>query len=468
MLIRGAEVGGLAPLDVRLAEGRIAEIGAGLSRAPREAVLEAGGGALLPGLHDHHLHLFALAAARESVRCGPPEVRGVEELREALQVSSGAGEWVRGVGYHESVAGELTRSELDALLPERPVRIQHRSGALWMLNSTAVSRLRLDDGFAPDGVAADGVERDADGRATGRLFGLDAWVRERLASSRLPPLAEVGRRLARLGLTGLTDTTPSNGPEELAAFEAAIERGDLPQQLVVMGSSELGESDRVARGPLKLLLHDEDLPEPQQLEETIRSAHAAARRVAVHCVTRVQLVLTLSALRAAGCLPGDRIEHASVTPPDAMRLLAALPVAVVTQPNFLRERGDAYAVEVDEPDRPWLYRGRGFLEAGVALCGGTDAPFGDPDPWAAMRAAVERRTDSGLCLGPEEQLSPEEALALFTSSPEAPGGVPRAVQPEGPADLCLLDRPWSDARRELSSEHVAATIRDGSLIWRAS
>ncbi len=463
MLIRGAEVGGLAPLDVRLADGRIAEIGAGLSRAPREALLEADGGALLPGLHDHHLHLFALAAARASVRCGPPEVQSVGELRDALQAWTGAGEWIRGVGYHESVAGQLTRSELDAILPERPVRIQHRSGALWMLNSNAVSRLGLDDG-----VVADGVERDADGRATGRLFGLDAWLRERLASSRPPALAEVGRRLARFGLTGLTDTTPSNGPRELAAFEAAIERGDLRQQLVVMGTSELGESDRVLRGPVKLLLRDEDLPEPGQLEETIRSAHAAARRVAVHCVTRVQLVLTLSALGAAGCLPGDRIEHASVTPPDAMRLLAALPVAVVTQPNFLRERGDAYALEVDEPDRPWLYRGRGFLEAGVALCGGTDAPFGDPDPWAAMCAAVERRTDSGLCLGPEEQLSPEEALALFTSSPDAPSGVPRAVRAEGPADLCLLDRPWSDARRELSSEHVAATIRDGSVIWRAS
>ncbi len=463
MLIRRAEVDGSAPLDVRLADGRIAAIDAGLSRAPGEAVLEADRGALLPGLHDHHLHLFALAAAWGSVRCGPPEVRDKQGLAEALREWRGAGEWVRGVGYHESVAGVLTRSELDALLPGRPLRIQHRSGALWMLNSTALSRLELDGADA-----ADGVERAPDGRPTGRLFGLDAWLRGRLEGSRPPELAEVGRRLARLGLTGLTDTTPSNGPDELGAFEAAIERGNLPQRLVVMGSSELGESDRVTRGPVKLLLRDEDLPAPDQLEETIRSAHAAGRRIAVHCVTRVQLVLTLSALRAAGSLPGDRIEHASVTPPDAMRLLAGLPVAVVTQPNFVRERGDEYAVLVDEPDRPWLYRGRGFLEAGVALGGGTDAPFGDPDPWAAMRASVERRTESGLCLGPEERLNPEQALALFTSSPEAPGGAPRAVEVGRPADLCLLDRPWSAARRGLSSEHVAATIRGGSLIWRAS
>ena len=52
--------------------------------------------------------------------------------------------WIRGVGYFESVAGELDRARLDRLAPARPLRIQHRSGALWMLNSAAVDRLGLD------------------------------------------------------------------------------------------------------------------------------------------------------------------------------------------------------------------------------------------------------------------------------------------------------------------------------------
>ena len=61
MLIRDAEVGG-ERCDVRLAEGRIAEVGPAL--APfADDVLEAAGGALLPGLQDHHIHLQALAAA---------------------------------------------------------------------------------------------------------------------------------------------------------------------------------------------------------------------------------------------------------------------------------------------------------------------------------------------------------------------------------------------------------------------
>src|SRR5262249_51223630 len=64
-LVRGAEVEG-ERVDVRIAGDRIAAIAPALTRRGDEAVLDAHGGALLPGLHDHHLHLFALAAALAS------------------------------------------------------------------------------------------------------------------------------------------------------------------------------------------------------------------------------------------------------------------------------------------------------------------------------------------------------------------------------------------------------------------
>ena len=104
MLIVGAEIDGVAQRDVRLSGGRISEIAPKLDRRAGEPTLDAAGGALLPGLHDHHLHLFALAAAESSVRCGPPEVRDADAMARAL--SGGArGGWIRGTGYHESVAG---------------------------------------------------------------------------------------------------------------------------------------------------------------------------------------------------------------------------------------------------------------------------------------------------------------------------------------------------------------------------
>ena len=463
MLIRRAEVEG-ALCDVRLDGGRIVELGASLDAADDRFTLEAGGGALLPGLHDHHIHLFALAAALRSVGCGPPSVRNAEEL-EAVLAAAPPREWIRGVGYHESVAGELDRVRLDRLVRDRPVRIQHRSGALWMLNSAAVARLGLDAGETPPG-----VERDEDGRVTGRVFRLDAWLRERIGTSAPPDLAPVGNTLARFGVTGVTDATAGNGAAELDALGAALERGALRQRLLVMGRPELPAPAMtgVERSAVKLILEERDLPPLETLVGWLADAHQAGRSVSVHCVTLAELVVALGAFRSAGSLPGDRIEHGAVAPPQVVRLLAELGLTVVTQPHFVRERGDAYLEDVDERDLPWLYRAAGFVEGGVPLGGGTDAPFGDPDPWLAMRAAVERRTEAGAVLGEEESLTPERALALFTTPPEEPGGQPRRVEVGAPADLCLLARPWSEAREELSSEHVAATLRNGELTWKGA
>lgn len=464
MLIRRAEIEGTAGLDLRTIGGRIAEVGPELEVTAGETVLDAAGGALLPGLHDHHIHLFALAAAQSSVRCGPPMVRDRSELERALRTAGGSDPWIRGIGYHESVSGPLDRAALDAWVPDRPVRIQHRGGALWMVNSRALDLLGLDAGADPEG-----VERDARGRATGRLFRLDGWLRERLDARGPPNLSAVGRQLATYGVIGLTDATPGNAAPELEVFLAALERGELPQRLVLMGRADLPEIDhtRVTRGALKLLLDDHSLPELDPFQRQIEQAHADDRRVAVHCVTRAQLFFALAGFAAAGVRQGDRIEHASVTPPEALEQFNQLALTVVTQPGFVYERGDAYLKEVDGIDLPWLYRCRGFLEASVPLGGSTDAPFGEPDPWLAMRAAVERRTYAGAALGAEEALTPERALALFTSPADAPGATARSLAVGASADLCLLDRPWAAAREELRNELVAAAIRAGELIFRA-
>jgi predicted amidohydrolase YtcJ len=222
----------------------------------------------------------------------------------------------------------------------------------------------------------------------------------------------------------------------------------------------------MTRGPVKLMLDEARFPDFHALCDDIAAAHDEDRSAAVHCVTRAELVFATAAFREAGCRPGDRIEHAALTDPQGLALIASLPLTVVTQPNFIAERGDVYRREVAEADQPHLYRCRAFDASGIPLAGGTDAPFGEPDPWAAMRAAVDRRTRAGQSLGPDEALSPERALALFTSAAQAPGGAPRALIVGAPADLCLLDRPWCDARTDLASGAVAATLCGGQLTWR--
>ena len=181
LLIVDAEVAG-RPVDVTSHRGVIAAIEPAGSTIRRDksaaTVLDAAGGALIPGLHDHHVHLVAAAAAAGSLDAGPPAVATRAQLADVLTAADRdqpSGRWLRAVGYHESVAGELDRDGLDRMIPDRPVRVQHRSGAAWFVNSAALRQLGIDDGATGHDLA--GVERDRSGRATGRLFGLDHWLR---------------------------------------------------------------------------------------------------------------------------------------------------------------------------------------------------------------------------------------------------------------------------------------------------
>ncbi|MBC8188140.1 MAG: amidohydrolase family protein, partial [Proteobacteria bacterium] len=220
----------------------------------------------------------------------------------------------------------------------------------------------------------------------------------------------------------------------------------------------------------KIMLDEPALPDFDELVSSIAAAHQSGRCVAFHSVTRTEIHFALATLEAAGVAPGDRLEHASVTPPEAFDLARRLGLTIVTQPNFIAERGDAYHENVESRDLTYLYRVRSWLEAGVSLAAGTDAPFGDPDPWLAMRAAVLRETRTGRCMGEGERVSPESALALFSNGfthKIASNLDARGVAVGQRADLCLLKEPWSKARRTLSSELVAATICDGRLLWNA-
>jgi predicted amidohydrolase YtcJ len=462
MLIQDTEIDGQAGLDVRLERGSIADISSALEARPNETIIEAAGGALIPGLHDHHIHLFALAAAEQSVRCGPPQVRDEDQLAECLRSADAKAGWIRGVGYHESVAGELDRDAIDRWVPELRARVQHRSGQAWFLNSAAIDYLGLDDGLGPDG-----VERDGSGRATGRLFRADDWLAEQLPSSR-PPLDGIGRSLASYGVVGVTDATPTNGAAELEAFATAVDTGALRQRLFVMGSHSLPVSlhPDVTSAAVKLILDERALPAIDQLVGDIRRAHDNSRGVAFHCVTRPELVLALGAFEEAGVAPGDRIEHAGVTAPESLTTMSRLGLTVVTQPGFIRERGDSYMRDVDVTDQPWLYRCKSFDDGGVALGGSTDAPYSDPNPWLAMQAAVDRRTRAGRVLSITECVTPQRGLALFTTDAQSPGGKPRRVAVGRPADLCLLDSPWARVADSLSSDHVLATWLEGVLTWQ--
>jgi predicted amidohydrolase YtcJ len=314
-----------------------------------------------------------------------------------------------------------------------------------VLNSAAVRTVGLDS-------------------ASGQLYGLDGWLAERVPHEPLD-LAAVGRALLDRGVTGVTDATPTERREDLELLAAAVAEGALPQDVVVMGGPGLDPTAgaELERGPVKLVVADHRLPDLDGLVAAIDNAHRSGRAVAVHCVTRIGLLLALAAWDEAGADTGDRVEHGAVVHPEEAGRIAAHGLTVVTQPAFVAERGDDYLADVEGDDRPYLWRCAGLLQAGIAVAGSTDAPFGPADPWQAIAAATTRRTPAGAILGGDERLDARRALALFLGPPGAPGGAARRVTPGAPADLCLLAAPLEEALREPSASLVVATIRRGHL-----
>ncbi len=462
LLIRDAEVDGEI-VDLRVSGGRITAMGRCLDASPGARVVHAAGGAVLPGLHDHHLHLLATAAMARSVDLGPAAVRDRAGLADALRRADrelAPGEWLRGVAYHESVAGDLDRRSLDAWVAGRPIRIQHRSGARWTLNTAAVRVLGLEDLDRP------GIEREASGEPTGRLHRADRWLRELFRDPEPADLAPLGRRLASYGVTGVTDATPFDDLADLATIARARAVGDLPQRVMVTGGPALTSArfpNGLERGPVKLVIDDAAYPSFDVLTGWIADAHAHDRNVAIHCVTRTALALAVAAWTDVGSRAGDRVEHASVAPPDLRDELAALRLSVVTQPAFVTERGDQYLDEVDSDDVAHLYPCRSLLDAGIAVAGSTDAPYSAPDPWRAISAATTRTTPSGSVVGPEQRISPTLALRLFLSDLDAPGGPTRTVGAGRPADLCLLDCSLERALADLDSAHVRMALCSGAV-----
>ena len=443
LTLRDAAVEPFGLVDIHVLDGVVHGVGAELRPADGEW-LDCAGAAVLPGLHDHHVHLLASAAAADSVMCGPPSVSGAADLARALRAATPRGGWIRGVGYDDGL-GPLDRGALDRLRSDLPMRVQHRGGSLWVLNSAGVEALGLDE------VDLAGVERDAAGRPTGRLWRLDGWLRERIGSAAPPDLASLSARLASRGVTGVTDATPDLSVDVVQLLTG----GAVAQRVTLLG-------DPAGRAPWKIVVSDHELPGLDELRFRILAARP--RPVALHCVTRAALVLTVTALREAGVRRGDRIEHAAVCPPEVAMQLAGLGVTVVTQPSLVARRGDDYLERVDADEVAVLWPFASLLAAGVAVGCSSDAPYGDLDPWHTVAAAVDRRAPSGRVLGAAERVPARLALERFLTAPQDPGGARREVRSGTVADLIVLDRPLADALRDPSAVQVRYTIIGGRLV----
>jgi predicted amidohydrolase YtcJ len=453
---------------------------------PRTHLVKLGGRVVMPGFIDSHLHFLEAAAVLAGVsvqRC-----RTVADLLADLRVAAGRtppGNWLRAFGCDEALMTEKrgpTRAELDQAVPKNPVRLRHQTLHASWLNSRAISQLGLE---APDFKPPEGANLVTDG--TGKLTGLVVGMEEQITRA-LPLVTKaeaeararmMSRELAANGVTAFTDATARNGVDEIETFAKYIQAGAICQRVGVMiGAAHLDSFDAAAKAAeaggirlagLKMMPHA-----GYDGQAMVRVTGVAARLgldCAYHATEVEDLEQALNAIEAVrpkledGHVPAFRIEHGGTIPPNFIDLMMALGVWVVTNPGFIHFRGVKY---LDEPGLiPHLYRGESLRKAAIHLAGGTDAPVTPARPLAAVASAMSRALADGKVLAPDERMSLEHALQMFTL-----GGArlarlnAGAVEPDFLADLIVLPRDPSKMKpTDLMNLPVDMTIIGGRVVY---
>lgn len=456
------------PVRVAIRSGRVVSVqrlGGPVDERPREVpVLGDADALLLPGLADSHLHLVATAAVLSGRDLAADHPRTIEELvarLAALAARLPPGAWLRVSGFEESRLREgrfPTAAELDRAVGDVPLRLRHATRHASLLGSAGRRRLAALLGESPaHGDRARGAGPGEDAVVLGREAEITVALGPHDESALREGMRSASALLASRGVTTIDEVTGSNEPARVALLASAVARGDVGQRVrVFVPDADLAPAAvDAARGQVeivgvKLFAHHEDEAAAPGFAAAVVRARHAGWPVAVHAVepdvvARVLAVLRAAPVRADAGDPmrraaPDRVEHASLCPPELAREIAAAGVAVVTQPGFLRARGEKYLREVEAPLRDWLYPLRTLASAGVTVAGGSDSPIGPLDPAVAIEAAFDRRSASGEPIAPGESIPPGRALEMH-------GIRARAVRGEGGAG-----RPW------------LASAEDGDLV----
>jgi predicted amidohydrolase YtcJ len=481
--------------------------------APGARMLAAGAAAIIPGLHDFHLHLVGMARVRRTV---PLEgVATFEALLAEVRRTSGAllpGAWLRGRGWGEALLSAGALERLEEAVGERPALLySHDSHSAWAsIAARHAARLGAE---TPDPVGGR-IERGLDGEPSGILresaTDLVEAVADRLRGPALDAaLDEVLAELAGLGITGATDagdTTTDNGIGEYAVLgdRASLllgARGRLDGRIrlsvnvpaaAIGPASVLGLRTGVALpgtstlragwakayvdgalGSRTAALHApySDDPAatgilrltPEELDGIAAAARAAGIGLALHAIGDRAVTLALDAIGRAPApalgTPPDRIEHAQLVRPEDLRRFAELRTTASLQPvHVVSDRPVADVVWADRLADAYPWRSLGA--AGARLAFGSDAPIETPNPWLGLFAAVHRRApgDGLPDWQPQESLDPRVALAAYTRAPAIGIGRPEEghLGVGAVADLAVLN---GDLETLLAADDRLASVR---------
>ncbi len=484
------------PVDVRIIDGQVSEVGLGLVISPGDEVVDGAGRWLIPGLWDQHVHLgqWALTSQRLDVSSAADADAVVRLVAHELAQRPDDDSVLIGFGHRSATwPSPPSVAALDRVSGRHPVVLISGDAHNGWLNSVGLALL----GLSPRASAVEELDWFP---AFERLAQLPAQQAASLTAYRTA-LAQAASR----GVVGVGDMEFEVGfrewPPRVAEgldtlrVRAAVYPDGLDAALasgLSSGQPLPGTGGLVEMGPLKIISDGSlntrtafcespflDTPcsagrlssdrgkqnyEPAELVELMRRAHAGGLRLAVHAIGDAAVGTALDAFeltRAAGS-----IEHAQLMSWPDMSRMARLGVIASVQPaHLLDDRDVAERCWGERTERVFAFAA--LRAAGVRLAFGSDAPVSPLDPWLTMAAAVHRSADERPPWHPEQAIG---AAAALQASTDGQTSVSRGSR----GDLVLLDdNPWQAQPGEssavvahrLRNTRVAATIVAGRVVF---
>lgn len=509
---------------VAVRDGRILAVGSAADierlRGPATTVFDAAESTILPGIHDAHFHVSMGANGIEDAQLG--DVTDLAQLTATLRehARTTPDEWVVGrrLTYGLRIDGRtLGRTDLDAIVPDRPVAVFSIDFHTVWANTEALRRGGLLHGAQIHGGA---VLMGADGLATGELHERPAFerlLRARPAPSRADTLRRLRKTLAQAASFGITSVTDMlGGPADQGLYQELERSGELTARIALpfhMAPDEPLESiaevavpmrardtERVRTFGIKIFLdgvidsgtaqllhpyadapssHGMTLFDPEPFERIVIEADRNGLQVATHAIGDAAVRRTLdayqAALRANGARDArHRVEHIElIDPADAPRFRELGVVASMQPLHASRPETGRYTAWLDKVGAerwPVAFAWRTLHDAGARLAFGTDWPVVPMDPYASLEAALGRAPwGDGL---PDQRLPLEVALAALTREAawaEHAEHRKGRIVPGLHADLVVLDADLEIlSPAELASVRPRLTLVGGDVVFDAT
>lgn len=490
------------------AVGSTADIRKLVSRHTR--IIDAAGLTVVPGFIDAHTH--PAAAGAEHLMYVDCDQRAIADIQKALTEQAARtkdGEWVLGFKYDDTKLGDgrpLSRADLDAAVPNHPVRVSHRGGHTAVYNSMAFRLAEITkDTPDPEGGK---FGRDAKGELTG-------FVAEKAVDrvKRLPvPTRDQGRegvkRIAELmtaaGLTSVHDADADKS--NFLAYQDARAAGDLRLRVYVMARPDLFEAFKAAGlrtgfgddwlrlGGIKLYADGSAsertmrMSQPyvgrpndygilvttqDRLNEQVHEAHQHNFQVGVHANGDVAIDMVLTAYelaqrRTPRADPRFRIEHCTLVNPALLKRMAAVGAIPTPFYTYVHYHGDKWGQYGEERLR-WMFAHRSFLDHGIKVAGASDYVPGPFEPLMAIQSMVSRKDIKGRVWGENQKISVAEALRIctlhgaFASFEENSKG---SITPGKLGDFVILgDDPHTVATDRIKDIRVVRTVVGGRTVF---